>query len=122
MNEKEMTFQARYRLPGGEWSSWGHVVNGVKGHEMELRTLGAPLVEQEPIYLAYDQFFCVWAECSKELFDKKKSGKKIVYAALQACAEQCSTCGGSGEIDETLGGEWNSNQHAPCPDCDGPAE
>lgn len=30
-------FQARYRLPGGEWSGWGHVVCGVKGHEMELR-------------------------------------------------------------------------------------
>ena len=30
-------FQARYRLPGGKWSSWGHVVCGVKGHEMELR-------------------------------------------------------------------------------------
>ncbi|HCW17714.1 MAG TPA: hypothetical protein DHL02_07100 [Achromobacter sp.] len=32
-------YQARYRLPGGEWSSWGHVVCGVKGHEQELRYL-----------------------------------------------------------------------------------
>lgn len=30
-------FQARYRIPDGEWSSWGHVVCGVKGHEQELR-------------------------------------------------------------------------------------
>lgn len=30
-------YQARYRLPGGQWSSWGHVVCGVKGHEQELR-------------------------------------------------------------------------------------
>lgn len=33
-------FQARYRLGKGEWSSWGHVVCGVKGHEMELREVG----------------------------------------------------------------------------------
>lgn len=32
-------YQARYRLPGGQWSSWGHVVCGVKGHEQELRYL-----------------------------------------------------------------------------------
>ncbi|EFF72939.1 hypothetical protein, partial [Achromobacter piechaudii] len=32
-------YQARYRLPDGEWSSWGHVVCGVKGHEQELRYL-----------------------------------------------------------------------------------
>jgi len=40
-------FQARYRVSGGEWSSWGHVVCGVKGHEQELRAvvLGMPRVE-----------------------------------------------------------------------------
>ncbi len=32
-------FQARYRVPGGEWSSWGAVICGVKGHEQELRYL-----------------------------------------------------------------------------------
>ncbi|CAB3888895.1 hypothetical protein LMG26788_03735 [Achromobacter pulmonis] len=32
-------YQARYRVPGGQWSSWGHVVCGVKGHEQELRYL-----------------------------------------------------------------------------------
>lgn len=32
-------YQARYRLPSGQWSSWGHVVCGVKGHEQELRYL-----------------------------------------------------------------------------------
>jgi hypothetical protein len=31
--------------------------------------------------------------------------------------EDCETCGGTGEIDETLGGISTSNQHAPCPDC-----
>jgi DnaJ-class molecular chaperone len=34
----------------------------------------------------------------------------------------CETCQGSGEIDETLGGEYFSNQHAKCPDCDGTGE
>ncbi|ATI00013.1 hypothetical protein [Alcaligenes faecalis] len=32
-------FQARYRMPGGKWSSWGAVTCGVKGHEQELRYL-----------------------------------------------------------------------------------
>ena len=31
----------------------------------------------------------------------------------------CETCRGSGTIDDTLGGEWNSNPVAECPDCDG---
>ncbi|WP_238919369.1 hypothetical protein [Achromobacter xylosoxidans] len=35
--EDDGAYQARYRLPGGQWSSWGHVVCGVKGHEQELR-------------------------------------------------------------------------------------
>lgn len=29
----------------------------------------------------------------------------------------CSTCGGLGTIDETLGGEAFSSQEVPCPDC-----
>jgi hypothetical protein len=33
--------------------------------------------------------------------------------------ENCETCGGTGEIDETLGGISTSNPHAPCPDCAG---
>lgn len=32
--------QARYRLPGGEWSTWAHVICGVKTHEMQLRAVG----------------------------------------------------------------------------------
>lgn len=32
-------------------------------------------------------------------------------------SEDCETCGGSGEIDETLGGIAPSNPHASCPDC-----
>lgn len=36
------SFQARYRLPGGTWSSWGHVICGVKGHEMQLRCVYSP--------------------------------------------------------------------------------
>jgi hypothetical protein len=31
----------------------------------------------------------------------------------------CQTCNGTGEIDETLGGEPFSNPHATCPDCNG---
>lgn len=34
--------------------------------------------------------------------------------------EDCETCGGTGEIDETLGGIATSNQHCPCPDCVAP--
>lgn len=36
-----------------------------------------------------------------------------------AIEHQCETCGGQGTIDERLGGEWNSNPKAECPDCDG---
>ena len=31
----------------------------------------------------------------------------------------CEVCRGSGSIDETLGGEWNSDPNAPCPECEG---
>lgn len=31
----------------------------------------------------------------------------------------CSTCGGTGEIDESLGGISTSNPNTPCPDCRG---
>lgn len=31
----------------------------------------------------------------------------------------CSTCNGTGEVDESLGGSPGSNRHAPCPDCSG---
>ncbi|WP_241128730.1 DUF551 domain-containing protein [Achromobacter xylosoxidans] len=37
--EDDGAYQARYRLPSGQWSTWGHVVCGVKGHEQELRYL-----------------------------------------------------------------------------------
>lgn len=32
---------------------------------------------------------------------------------------ECETCGGEGTIDERIGGEWNSNPSAKCPECDG---
>lgn len=32
----------------------------------------------------------------------------------------CSTCNGTREVDETLGGYATSNPHAPCPDCTRP--
>lgn len=35
-------------------------------------------------------------------------------------AEDCETCCGTGEVDETLGGIGTSNPHAPCPDCVAP--
>ena len=37
-------------------------------------------------------------------------------------ARECETCFGNGTIDERLGGEWNSNPKAKCPDCDGVGE
>jgi hypothetical protein len=39
---------------------------------------------------------------------------------VNSCKEfRCETCSGKGSIDERLGGEWNSNPKAQCPDCDG---
>jgi hypothetical protein len=38
-------------------------------------------------------------------------------AGIDVTAEGCSTCGGTGEVDETLGGIHTSDPHAPCPDC-----
>ena len=32
---------------------------------------------------------------------------------------ECETCNGEGTIDQALGGEWNSDPKATCPDCDG---
>lgn len=32
---------------------------------------------------------------------------------------ECECCNGTGTINEKLGGEWNSNPAAKCPDCDG---
>lgn len=34
--------------------------------------------------------------------------------------ENCETCRGTGEVDETLGGHSRADQHAPCPDCVAP--
>jgi hypothetical protein len=31
----------------------------------------------------------------------------------------CETCEGLGTIDQRLGGEWNSDPKAECPDCEG---
>ena len=31
--------QARYRVPGEDWSAWGAVINAIKGTEMELRVV-----------------------------------------------------------------------------------
>lgn len=45
----------------------------------------------------------------------------LCYTAIDGWAayiDGCETCQGSGEIDQTLGGEWNSGV-VPCPDCDG---
>lgn len=54
-------YQARYRLPGGEWSSWGHVVCGVKGHEQELRYLPG---ERRPAPAAGDALDAApWSDC-----------------------------------------------------------
>lgn len=56
-------FQARYRVPGGEWSSWGAVTCGVKGHEQELRYLATeaqpqpsstPLIPRDEFPMLYD--------------------------------------------------------------------
>lgn len=34
----------------------------------------------------------------------------------------CPTCQGTGEIDETLGGDPYRDPHAICPDCEGSGE
>lgn len=48
-------------------------------------------------------------------------GRPAPAPAGEVCKEEidCETCGGSGTIDETLGGYGDSNPAATCPDCDG---
>lgn len=45
-----------------------------------------------------------------------KQGEAVQAERIE---HQCETCDGQGTIDERLGGEWNSNPKAECPDCDG---
>ena len=51
---------------------------------------------------------------AQEVFE---AGRKAERAAPDPI--QCETCGGTGEIDESIGGESFSNRHATCQDCDG---
>jgi len=53
----------------------------------------------------------------------------LTHTKCESCGEMncqivqdehdCETCNGEGTFDERIGGEWNSNQKAVCPDCDG---
>lgn len=44
---------------------------------------------------------------------------EVVHLAISPTKVWCDTCQGTGEIDETLGGESFSSRHTHCPDCDG---
>ncbi|PPA77671.1 hypothetical protein C4E15_06590 [Achromobacter spanius] len=68
-------YQARYRLPGGQWSGWGHVVCGVKGHEQELRYLPG---ERRPAPAAGDAL-----DALRELVACDNIKKQI--ASMQVC-------------------------------------
>lgn len=43
----------------------------------------------------------------------------VVHLAISPTKVWCDTCEGTGEVDETLGGESFSGRDTPCPDCDG---
>jgi hypothetical protein len=52
-------------------------------------------------------------------WDTDLSWEDAVKREIDDFIAACTTCGGTGEIDETLGGIATSNPHAPCPDCAG---
>lgn len=47
-----------------------------------------------------------------------KEAAALVRSAVIVEAADCETCDGSGEIDESLGGDLTKG-FVPCPDCDG---
>lgn len=67
-------YQARYRLPGGQWSTWGHVVCGVKGHEQELRYLPG---ERRPAPAAGDAL----TDAARDVLAERRHQVEIGYDA-----------------------------------------
>lgn len=107
-------FQARYRIPGGKWSSWGAVTCGVKGHEQELRYLeteakilpsgnaGELPIELKGVAEAARDGGGAWRSCSgcHELNEGHDTGpmSKVFGCALGG---GCRECGGIGAVWDT---------------------
>ena len=70
---------------------------------------------------ALDYARAVWDRARAALAQPEPGGRPAPAPAGEVCKEEidCETCGGSGTIDETLGGYGDSNPAATCPDCDG---
>jgi hypothetical protein len=70
---------------------------------------------------------CYGYTCEECRTNMLEAARKAYTSAAQDAFEKmaanifnsafCTTCRGTGEIDETLGGISTSNPHAPCPDC-----
>ena len=88
----------------------------------------------DSVFVEYKQRDMVWqAECAGDLIWTNTIVNPItewrIADSIPSDEEQpegvphmkawCETCQGTGEIDETLGGESFSSRHTPCPDCDG---
>lgn len=92
----------------------------------KLFAMYAPIVRRflrpvKPVRLsgdAYDAWFTN-APAQGLAASPSTEGAVADAAGPAAGAPLCSTCGGKGEIDETLGGGPTSDPHAKCPDCDG---
>lgn len=82
----EAGFQARYRIPGCEWSSWGHVVCGVRGHEMELRAVGsgALLKRAEELHLKAGM---PWNEAEQLALSEAGIGDPELDELIGECAQ-----------------------------------
>lgn len=63
-----------------------------------------------------------WSGRYWETLFAEKMDAEIDAARASEVAHECETCCGNGTIDERLGGEWNSNPKAECPDCGGVGE
>ena len=59
-------------------------------------------------------------DCADKSLEEEVNDAMAV--AMEGTWIDCDTCKGIGTIDERLGGEWNSNPQAKCPDCDGVGE
>lgn len=98
--EDDGAYQARYRLPGGQWSSWGHVVCGVKGHEQELRYLPG---ERRPAPAAGDALDVdALSNAIRSIDGKHTMGAGELAEALMPLIQKASTAalnGDTGRLD-----------------------
>lgn len=84
---------------------------GVAEHERLTDAAGLNILEKLQYNIAIKD---IAAAIRQRVEEGRKDTSQIVQEE-----RECETCGGKGTIDERLGGEWNSNPKATCPDCDG---